>query len=84
MAERVHVTTALEQAGCQASRKGPKLVAMYQKILVATDLSEASQPALRSAFGLGQKLGAQVTVVHVSEPAYPANHWFVPHIGDDA
>ncbi len=57
---------------------------MYAKILVATDLSESSEPAMRTAIELGRRLGAEVTVLHIAEPAYPANHWFVPHIGDDA
>jgi nucleotide-binding universal stress UspA family protein len=59
-------------------------VCMYSKILAATDLSDASIPALKTALELGRRLDAKVTVVHVTEPAYPANHWFVPHIGDDA
>lgn len=57
---------------------------MYARILVATDLSEASSAALRTAIELGRRLGAEVTALHVAEPAYPANHWYVPHIGDDA
>lgn len=39
-----------------------------KKILVATDLSEASAPALSSAVELGGALGAQVTLLHVLEP----------------
>ena len=57
---------------------------MYAKILVASDLTEASQPALRTAIELGRRLGATLTALHVIEPAYQANHWFVPHIGADA
>jgi nucleotide-binding universal stress UspA family protein len=57
---------------------------MYSKILAATDLSESSLPAVRTAIELARRLGAEVAVLHVSEPAYPANHWFVPHIGEDA
>jgi len=57
---------------------------MYRKILVATDLTEASQPALRAALALAQETSAEVVALHVAEPAYPAHHWYVPYIGDDA
>lgn len=39
-----------------------------KNIVVATDLSEASAPALRSAVELGAALGASVTLLHVLEP----------------
>lgn len=39
-----------------------------KNILVATDLSEASAPALRSAVEFGSALGARITLVHVLEP----------------
>lgn len=39
-----------------------------KNILVATDLSESSAPALRSAVELGSALGARITLVHVLEP----------------
>jgi len=57
---------------------------MYRKILVATDLTEASGPAIRAALALAKEGGGEVTVLHVTEPAYPAHHWYVPYIGDDA
>jgi nucleotide-binding universal stress UspA family protein len=50
---------------------------MYQHILAATDLTRASMPALRTAIQLAFALDARVTVLHVTEPPYPAHHWFV-------
>jgi len=57
---------------------------MMRKILVATDLSEASEPALRTAIELGARLGAQVTALYVSEPPYEPHHWFLPWPERDA
>lgn len=57
---------------------------MFQKVLVANDLSDASRPALRAGIEIARRFGAAVTVVYVTMPPYPANHWYVPHIGDDA
>jgi nucleotide-binding universal stress UspA family protein len=57
---------------------------MFRKILVANDLSDASRPALAAALELGRLAGAAVTVLYVSVPVYPTNHWYVPHVGDDA
>jgi nucleotide-binding universal stress UspA family protein len=57
---------------------------MWRKILVANDLSDASRPALDAALELARVLGAELTVLYVSVPVYPVNHWYVPHVGDDA
>jgi universal stress protein A len=51
---------------------------MIRKILVATDLTEASTLAVHAAIDLGQRLGALVTVLHVVEPPYEARRWFAP------
>jgi universal stress protein A len=51
---------------------------MIRKILCATDLSPASEPALRTAFEFARKLDAMVYVLHVVEPPYQAVPWFVP------
>ena len=51
---------------------------MYRHILVANDLTEASRPALRTALGLARALGANVTVLHVSQPVYHPQRWFTP------
>lgn len=51
---------------------------MYRKILVATDLTEASTPALRAAIDLGRCVGAPVVALHVLEPPYEARPWYVP------
>ncbi len=41
---------------------------MYKQILVATDGSELAQRALDHALALAKATGAEVTVVHISEP----------------
>jgi len=38
-------------------------------IIVATDLTELSQPAFRMAMSLAEPLGSRITLVHVLEPA---------------
>ena len=43
-------------------------VLQLKKILVPTDFSEASNSAYRYAFRFGQQFGAELHVVHVSEP----------------
>ena len=44
----------------------------FQRILVPTDFSEASRPALRYATAFAQPCGSEVTLVHVIEPSpYP-------------
>ncbi len=57
---------------------------MFRNLLVANDLSDASRPALRTALELARRFEATCTVLHVTVPHYPANHWYVPHIGEDA
>jgi nucleotide-binding universal stress UspA family protein len=49
---------------------------MYKTILIAVDLTPASQPALREGLELSRILGARTVVLHVCEPAYEARHWF--------
>src|SRR5687767_13118231 len=56
---------------------------MFRKLLVANDLSDASRPALRAGVEMGRRFGASVNVLYVTMPPYPANHWYVPHIGDE-
>src|SRR5688572_8284316 len=51
---------------------------MYKRILVATDLTEASAAALRTAVELGRQLGVPVTALHVLEPKFEAKPWYVP------
>jgi len=53
-------------------------MSMIRKILCATDLSPASESAVRAAFDFGRKLDAIVYVLHVVEPPYRAVPWFVP------
>ena len=40
-------------------------------ILVASDLTERSRPALQRALQLKQQLGAEMTLLHVIEPGLP-------------
>ncbi len=49
---------------------------MYKTILIAVDLTPASQPALREGLELSRILGARAVVLHVCEPPFEARHWF--------
>jgi nucleotide-binding universal stress UspA family protein len=51
---------------------------MYRRILIASDLTDASTPALRTAIELGRQLGVPVTALHVLEPKFEAKPWYVP------
>ncbi len=51
---------------------------MYRKILVATDLTPTSFPAVTSAIELGRKLRAMVTTLFVVDAGYEARRWFMP------
>jgi universal stress protein E len=46
---------------------------MLRKILVATDLSERSENAIRRAAQLGRELGAELIILHVVEEDRPAS-----------
>jgi universal stress protein A len=43
---------------------------LWQKILVPTDFSECADAAVHAAAALQQKSGAEVILLHVTEPAY--------------
>ena len=49
---------------------------MLRKILFASDLTEASAPALVLALELGRRLGARVAALHVTEPVYESRRWY--------
>ena len=51
---------------------------MTPKILCAHDLTESSDPALRTALDLARRLGADLNVLFASTPPYPAptGLWF--------
>jgi len=51
---------------------------MYKKILVATDLTPASEPAVKAALGLAKTLGATITALHVLEAPAESVKWFLP------
>ena len=51
---------------------------MFRKILVATDLTEASTPAVRAALELGRRFGAPVVALYVTEPPYTNRRWYAP------
>lgn len=57
---------------------------MYRRILVATDLTEGSAPALRTALSLGRELGAHVTAMYVTEPPYEPRRWLMPVMETEA
>jgi nucleotide-binding universal stress UspA family protein len=44
---------------------------MYRNMLVATDLTEASMPAMRAGRDLAARLGAELTLLHVCETVSP-------------
>ena len=56
---------------------------MFRKILVATDLTDASVPALRSALELGLRFAAEVVALHVTEPPYHNRQWYLPFAEND-
>ncbi|WP_395717811.1 universal stress protein [Prosthecobacter sp.] len=43
---------------------------LWRKVLVPTDFSDCSLPALRAAGAMGQRSGLEVVLLHVTEPAY--------------
>jgi universal stress protein A len=43
---------------------------LWQKILVPTDFSECADAAVHAAAALQQKSGAEIILLHVTEPAY--------------
>jgi universal stress protein A len=51
---------------------------MFRKILVATDLTNASLPALRTALEMGRRFAAEVVALHVAEPPYANRRWYAP------
>jgi len=51
---------------------------MFRKILAATDLTEASARALRTALELAHRFSAPVVVLYVSEPPYTNRRWYAP------
>ncbi len=51
---------------------------MWKRVLLASDLSPASEAATRTAVDLVRTIGAQLHVVHVLEPPFEAPQWFVP------
>lgn len=51
---------------------------MFRKILVATDLTADSLPALRVALELGRRFAAEVTALYVTEPPYHNRRWYAP------
>ncbi len=50
---------------------------MYRRILVASDLSEASLPALRAGLDLARRMDAEVILLHVTEPPFDPPRWHV-------
>lgn len=51
---------------------------MFRRILIATDLTEASMPAIRMGLRLAGLAGAEVVVLHVAEPPYGERRWRMP------
>jgi universal stress protein A len=55
---------------------------MYKTILVATDLTETSAPAMRHAIALAHQLGGEVVALHVTRPFDPGR-WLSPFAPDE-
>jgi nucleotide-binding universal stress UspA family protein len=51
---------------------------MFKKILVASDLTDASRRAVATALDLARAVGGHVTVLHVLEIPYESRQWFLP------
>jgi nucleotide-binding universal stress UspA family protein len=51
---------------------------MFRKILIATDLSQASRPALSAGLELARLVGARVVALHVAETPYREQQWYMP------
>jgi nucleotide-binding universal stress UspA family protein len=51
---------------------------MFKKILVASDLTDASRRAVATALDLARAVGGQVTVLHILELPYESRMWFLP------
>jgi nucleotide-binding universal stress UspA family protein len=57
---------------------------MIHKILFATDLTEASGPALENAVELAERLGTSIVALHAIEPVQEARPWYVPLVAQEA
>jgi nucleotide-binding universal stress UspA family protein len=55
---------------------------MFKKILVASDLTDASRRALSTALDLARAVGGHVTALHVLELPYESRQWFLPGNAD--
>jgi nucleotide-binding universal stress UspA family protein len=51
---------------------------MFRRILVATDLTAGSIPALRVALEMGRRFAAEVVALYVTEPPYHNRSWYAP------
>jgi nucleotide-binding universal stress UspA family protein len=56
---------------------------MFERILVASDLTPTSEPALRAAVRLAREQRAPLIVLHVSERHHQAEHWLVPFFEEE-
>ncbi len=51
---------------------------MYPTILIATDLTESSDPAVSTAIALASRLGSELVVAHVIDVMAEHKNWFLP------
>jgi nucleotide-binding universal stress UspA family protein len=56
---------------------------IFHKILIASDLSPVSMPALRHGLALGTAGDASVLILHVNEKHHASEHWLVPPFEED-
>jgi nucleotide-binding universal stress UspA family protein len=56
---------------------------MFKKILIASDLTPASLPALHRGLMLAAEHGASAVVLHVNERHHPGDRWLSPPFDDE-
>jgi nucleotide-binding universal stress UspA family protein len=56
---------------------------MYDRILVASDLTKTSDPAMRAAIRLAREQRASLTLLHVSAHHHASDHWLVSFFDDE-
>ena len=59
-------------------------MSMYERILVASDLTEGSAPAIRAALDLARRTGASIIALHVTSPPYGPKRLWAPLGGEES
>ncbi len=56
---------------------------MFERILVGSDLTATSEPAIRAAVRLAREQRASMIVAHLNERSHQADKWLVPLFEDE-